>query len=74
MLSLRITRSGRAVQITCDDDAGITKLTDTTATKLRGSGSHVHLRSQSIGGSDLSEKSRFGEAATAEVIMTHGED
>jgi hypothetical protein len=41
MLSFSTTNSGRTIQIDCDD-AGIAKLIDMLS-KLRGSGTHMHL-------------------------------
>jgi hypothetical protein len=47
MLSFHVTSGNGTVQINCDD-AGISRLIEVLV-KLRGSGSHVHLRAPSCG-------------------------
>jgi hypothetical protein len=66
MLSFQVVNEGRAVQIHCGD-AGISKLID-TLTKLRGSGSHVHLWAEPSLGGHLSAKTPYGEDAITEEI------
>jgi hypothetical protein len=72
MLSFQVQNSGRTVQIHCDDD-GICHLIN-ALTKLRGSGSHIHLWAPSCGGRDLADTTPFGETAVGEVIINHGGD
>ena len=72
MLSFQIVRNAQAVQISCDDD-GIDRLI-ATLRSLRGSGSHTPLWAPSRGGTELDDKSPFGERAIPEVIITHGGD
>lgn len=74
MLSFQITENAKVIEICCDDD-GINELIDVLS-KLRGSGSHIHLYAPSIGGSvsPLSDTTPFGEPAVSEVIITHGGD
>ena len=72
MISFQIVQSEMAVQIEVDDD-GVQALVDALNT-LRGSGSHVHLRSPSAGGSDLADKTPWGDPAVGEVIISHGGD
>jgi hypothetical protein len=72
MLSFSTKKSGHLIQLYCDD-AGIAKLIDVLS-KLRGSGSHIHLRAPPAGGNDLSCETPFGEEAATEVIITHGGD
>jgi hypothetical protein len=58
------------------DDRGIDELIGVLE-KLRGSGSHIHLRVPSNGGAAsevLSDVTPFGQKAIAEVIITHGGD
>lgn len=72
MLSFRLIKANNAVQIDCDDQ-GIAMLI-TAFEKLRGSGSHVHLRAPPHGGADLSDETPWGARAVGEVIISHGGD
>jgi hypothetical protein len=75
MLSFQLVGKRNAVELLCDD-SGIDTLIE-VLTKLRGSGSHVHLWAPSIVGDKsavLSDLTPFGEAAIPEVIITHGGD
>jgi len=72
MISFQIKRYGTEIEIEVDDD-GIQMLIDTLS-GLRGSGSHVHLRAPSAGGSELSDTTAWGSAAVGEVIISHGGD
>jgi hypothetical protein len=73
-ISFQIIQSAKtkAVQI-CVDDEGLAMFID-TLDKLRGTGSHVHLLAKQNGGTQLSNKTPFGEDAVGEVIITHGGD
>ena len=71
MLSFRIVSTGRAVEISFDDEGR-----DVLIDALRKvSGSHTHLGTFS-GPTEpgLSETTPFGEQALSEVIITHGGD
>lgn len=70
MLSFEIIRKGKAVQICCDDE-GLNRLIGTLE-KLRGTATHVHLRSPASGGSELSEENPWGTKGVSEVIITTG--
>ncbi|WP_284268567.1 hypothetical protein [Bradyrhizobium iriomotense] len=72
MLSFQIKNENRTIEISCDN-AGISQLVE-VLTRLRGSGNHVHLLTPSCGGSQLSEKTPYGENAIGEVIISHGGD
>jgi hypothetical protein len=72
MLSIEIIRDGRGIQLECDD-AGIDALIKVLE-KLRGTGGHIHLRSPSAGGHDLSDLSPYGEIAISELVISNGGD
>ena len=72
MLSFEIIRKGKAVQICCDDE-GLNRLIGALE-KLRGTATHIHLRSPAGGGNELSEKNPWGPMAISEVIITTGGD
>jgi hypothetical protein len=72
MISFQIKRSGAEIEIDVDD-AGIDALI-VALSELRGSGSHIHLRAPSAGGSELSDTTPCGSMAVGEVIISHGGD
>jgi len=72
MISFQILDSGKKIQIEVDD-VGIERLIG-VLNSLRGSGSHVHLRSPSSGGRDLEDATPWGEPAVPEVLIGHGGD
>ena len=72
MLAFQIINSGKTIQINCDDQGMATLIS--ALQKIRPSGGHVHLRGPSSGGSDLSEKTPWGESAAGEVILTWSGD
>jgi hypothetical protein len=72
MISFQVKRSGVEIAIDVDDE-GIQVLIDALSS-IRGSGSHIHLRAPSAGGSELSETTPWGHAAVGEVIIGHGGD
>lgn len=67
MLAFTLTDK-KTIQITCDD-AGIETLVRELMA-LKGSGSHVHLRSPV----ELSGVTPWGDPAIEEVIISHGGD
>lgn len=72
MVSFAICRSGSEIQIILDD-AGIRFLID-KLTSLIGSGSHLHLRAPSEGGTDLQDVTPWNDPAVGEVIISQGGD
>ena len=58
MLSFEIIRKRKAIQICCDDE-GLNRLVGTLE-NLRGTATHVHLRSPASGGNELNEKDPWG--------------
>jgi hypothetical protein len=70
MLSFQITNSGREIQIYCDEE-GIASFIGSLE-KLRSAAGHVHLRTPSNGGRELSERNPWGEEAVGEVVITLG--
>lgn len=72
MLSFQIVQDGLSIQIDCDNE-GIDLLVDALL-KLKDSGSHVHLRGPSHGGTELNDLTPYGEGAVNEVIISHGGD
>ena len=73
MLAFELSNENQTIQITCDD-AGIDAFVSVLLT-LKGTGSHVHLRTP-VDGSDraakLSAVTPWGDPAIAEVIVSHG--
>jgi hypothetical protein len=71
MLSFELSNEGRAIQISCDSEGLATLIA--ALEKVRSSG-HLHLRTPSNGGRELSEKNPWGKDAIGEVIITTGGD
>ena len=69
MLSFQVVRNGTAVQIYFDA-LGMQRLEDALKA-LKADPDHFHLWGPSRGGSDLSERTPFGEDAVAEVIIDY---
>lgn len=67
MLSFQIANSGRAVEISCDEEGMAIFIR--ALEKARADGDHLHLRTPSNGGHDLSEQSPWGQKAIDEVII-----
>lgn len=67
MLSFELANAGRAIEISCDE-AGMAALIKALE-RVRADGDHLHLRTPSNGGRDLSEKSPWGQDAIGEVII-----
>src|SRR5882757_2276802 len=61
MLSFQIINSGRGIQIFCDSE-GLATLAGSLE-KLRATAGHIHLRTPSNGGHELSEKTPWGNEA-----------
>lgn len=77
MISFVVCNEGAEVQIDCDD-AGIDRLIE-ILTKLRGSGSHVHLWApkffpETDAYGELSNQSPYGQEAVSEVVISHSGD
>jgi hypothetical protein len=75
MLAFTLINETRAIQIDCDD-AGIDALVRALLS-LKGSGSHVHLRTPEHDRDKLAQLSRvtpWGDPAIGEVIISHGGD
>jgi len=70
ILSFEIINSGRSIQIDCDRQ-GLEILIGALE-KLRSTASHIHLRTPSNGGHELSEQTPWGKEAIGEVIITTG--
>ena len=68
MLSFHMTNEGRELQVYCDDEGMATLIG--ALEKIRPTGGHVHLRTPSNGGRELSEKNPWGEKAIGEVVFT----
>jgi len=67
VLSFQITRQGRVIQIDCDEEGMATLIAAVKKAQL--DGDHLHLRTPSNGGRELSEKTKWGEDAVWEVII-----
>jgi hypothetical protein len=67
MISFQILKSGRGIQIYCDDQGMATLISALEETR---STHHIHLRTPSNGGRELAEKNPWGEEAVGEVIIT----
>jgi hypothetical protein len=72
MLSFEVIDSGQTIQILCDQQ-GLETLIGALE-KLRGTADHIHLRSPSNGGRELSEQTPWGHEAIGEVIIGTGGD
>lgn len=73
MLSFKIVESFGAPLIQSDcDDAGLMTLIE--ALKRVPKAGHVHLRSPSCGGKELSDITPFGQSAVDEVVITFGDN
>lgn len=70
-LSVKIVQSGTAVEI-CFDRAGIDRLVERMHQAM--TEGHIHLWSPVMGGRDLDERTPWGDAALAELILTSAED
>jgi hypothetical protein len=71
VLSFEMVNDGKAIQILCDSE-GLDTLIG-ALDRVRTSG-HLHLRTPSNGGRELSEKTPWGDDAIGEVIITTGGD
>jgi hypothetical protein len=67
MLSFQLANEGREIQIECDEQ-GMNTLIGALE-KIRYKGGHVHLRTPSNGGRELSEKTPWGDDAIGEVVI-----
>jgi hypothetical protein len=72
MLSFELANMGRAIQILADDEGLATLIA--ALQKVRSGAGHLHLRSPSCGGRELSDKNPWGDDAIGEVIITSGGD
>jgi hypothetical protein len=75
MLAFTLTNENRTIQIDCDD-AGIDVLVGALL-KMKGSGSHIHLRAPERDRdqfAQLSSVTPWGDPAIGEVIISHGGD
>jgi hypothetical protein len=67
MLSFNLSNEGRAVEISCDAQ-GMALLIEMLE-RVRADGDHLHFRTLSNGGRELSEKNPWGKEAIGEVII-----
>jgi hypothetical protein len=72
LLSFQLKDSGQTIQIACDQQ-GLETLIGVLE-KLRNTATHIHLRTPSNGGRELSERTPWGEEAIDEVIIITGGD
>jgi hypothetical protein len=72
MLSFQIINEGRGIQIGCDEQGMATLIG--ALEKIRPTGGHVHLRTPSNGGRELSEQTPWGKETVGEVIITWAGD
>jgi hypothetical protein len=70
MLSFQVINNENTVQICCDHKGMATLLEKLAARDPN----HIHLRSQSSGGNELSETCPFGTPALREVIIDYQPD
>jgi hypothetical protein len=73
MLSFEIVDNGDAIQIYCDQD-GLKNLLGILEKLREADPDHIHLRTPSCGGSELSEHNPWGTKGVSEVIITTGGD
>ena len=71
MLSFQIINSGRGIQIYCDEEGMATFISSLEKLRSAAAG-HVHLRTPSNGGGELSEQTPWGQGTVGEVIVTFG--
>ena len=72
VLSFEIINLGQGIQIDCDQQGLATLIA--ALEKLRSTADHIHLRTPSNGGRELSEQTPWGKQAIGEVIITTGGD
>ena len=75
MIAFTLSNENRAIELACDD-AGIDVLVGVLL-RLKGSGTHIHLRAQEHDNdrfAQLSSVTPWGDPAITKVIISHGGD